>query len=492
MKSLDYRVKIALTAGVIYVIAAIFNSSILSADEHYQIIEFASYKIGITPVQLLPWEFAKQMRPFLQPGLFYLCFKFFTSLGIADPFLQVTLLRLFTSVAAIAILFLFCTFLERTRILDVPGKFIWFTIYFIFFAPLFYTRLSSETYSCLSFILGLSLWGLRGNYLTHLLGFLFLSLSFTFRYQSAFLLAGFFLWLWWIHHSKAKELISFLLIFLITQILATLIDSWGYGTWTFAPFNYFKENILHGKASEFGTSPFWYYFVLLAKDLVFPFGIFLPMAAIVFFIGKRKNLISWISFPFFIIHCFVAHKETRFLYPLAPFATAMTFPLLVRMNRKYLLFVSFVNAIALIGVLFSSNQKETVFRHWIWKHQNEYSALVFEGESPFYVGHGLPSGFYPPQHLKEISYAPTESPETFLNSQLQNSPKEKVLFYRSNYGAPVDFAFLKDHCKPLLINSYYPWINSENRDTSWAKAFLKRNRYFELFECGLHSTTSKD
>src|SRR5438445_9068270 len=36
-------------------------------DEYYQIIEFASYRMGITEVHYLPWEFTERIRSWLQP-----------------------------------------------------------------------------------------------------------------------------------------------------------------------------------------------------------------------------------------------------------------------------------------------------------------------------------------------------------------------------------------------------------------------------------------
>ena len=58
-----------LVAGGLAVVAtsAWFNRGFLSYDEHFQILEFAWYKLGRAPAETLAWEFREQMRPGLQP-----------------------------------------------------------------------------------------------------------------------------------------------------------------------------------------------------------------------------------------------------------------------------------------------------------------------------------------------------------------------------------------------------------------------------------------
>ncbi len=41
-----------------------------SVDEYFQILEFLSYKRGLTPAYDLPVEFHEKMRPWLQPFLY--------------------------------------------------------------------------------------------------------------------------------------------------------------------------------------------------------------------------------------------------------------------------------------------------------------------------------------------------------------------------------------------------------------------------------------
>jgi phosphatidylinositol glycan class B len=92
-------------------------------------------------------------------------------------------------------------------------------------------------------------------------------LAFEFRYQAAFLLAGFIFWIFFISiHNKKQALIQVLVIFggiFAVVIPATFLDWWGYGSFTLAPVNYVYQNIILNKSSIYGTMPFYGYFQLI-------------------------------------------------------------------------------------------------------------------------------------------------------------------------------------------------------------------------------------
>jgi len=57
---------------IIYCFTAYNSSGFHQPDEHFQIIEFANYKLGNTKPQDLSWEFKAEIRPTIQPALTYL------------------------------------------------------------------------------------------------------------------------------------------------------------------------------------------------------------------------------------------------------------------------------------------------------------------------------------------------------------------------------------------------------------------------------------
>jgi hypothetical protein len=86
---------IALAVGV-HVAAACFHGGFLNADEHYQIIEFAQQSWPSVAVTL-PWEFAAQIRPALQPWLVVVLIRLCRVFGVTTPFTIAFLLRLLSA-----------------------------------------------------------------------------------------------------------------------------------------------------------------------------------------------------------------------------------------------------------------------------------------------------------------------------------------------------------------------------------------------------------
>ena len=51
----------------IVAVTAWFSVLFYFPDEHYQVLEFLSFKLGITRASDLPWEFSARIRPWFQP-----------------------------------------------------------------------------------------------------------------------------------------------------------------------------------------------------------------------------------------------------------------------------------------------------------------------------------------------------------------------------------------------------------------------------------------
>ena len=88
---------IILIALVIYCSTAYNSHGYIQEDEHYQIIEFAQLKLGLTQQHDLPWEYHQQMRSAFQPMIAYSIFSFCKLFSITDPYTLAFLLRLLTA-----------------------------------------------------------------------------------------------------------------------------------------------------------------------------------------------------------------------------------------------------------------------------------------------------------------------------------------------------------------------------------------------------------
>ena len=92
--------RIALLGALALSIAAIFSIGPFHADEHFQILEFAGWKLGITPETDLTWEFGARLRPALQPAMAVMVHRLMNAVGFDDPYATSLLLRLFTAALA--------------------------------------------------------------------------------------------------------------------------------------------------------------------------------------------------------------------------------------------------------------------------------------------------------------------------------------------------------------------------------------------------------
>lgn len=321
---------------LVHGITAFFSQGIFHCDEHYQIIEFIGYKLGWVPATGLAWEFESQIRPWLQPLLFFIPVKALVGVGITNPLTLELALRLLSGLlgwGSLAILSrtLF-SFLGRTQ------KAFWITLLFssFYFLPQFHVRTSSESMSTAFLLLAFAQClnpQLNPARFT-LVGFL-LGLSFEARYQTAIAGLGLALWLFFTTRQKLQCAAFGTLGGVSAMVLGALADRWGYGTWVFPAYSYLKVNLIEGKAASFGVSPWWDYFTTFRKSFIGPYGIALISGVLVavYFSVRSLRRPSDISssaepalntlaqaaiatlLPFFVVHSLIGHKENRFMYP---------------------------------------------------------------------------------------------------------------------------------------------------------------------------------
>jgi GPI mannosyltransferase 3 len=297
----------------VYSLTAWFSEGYHHPDEHFQILEFAHFKLSPTPPpHSLAWEYEAQIRPGLQVFIAWCLMKMFSLIGISNPFIQSFLFRWLSGMAA---LWIYSRFFKH---LPDYQKFIsFFALIFLWFMPYLSVRFSSEQTSGLVFVLGIYAilrpsnvwyWGLAG---------LCFSLSFYLRYQMGFALLGTAVWLM-LHHPalQNKEVWAGLLSGgFCGIIIGTATDYWLYQQWSFPYINYFIVNIVEHKAAHWGTSPFWYYPVEAILAGIPPVSVFFVGLAVWGAWNQRNHVLVWSVVPFILAHSFVGHKELRFMFP---------------------------------------------------------------------------------------------------------------------------------------------------------------------------------
>jgi GPI mannosyltransferase 3 len=300
-------------------------------DEHWQVLEFLGLKLGITPAADLPWEYGAQVRSFLQPFLYWLIAKPLLAAGLKDMVTVVFVLRLATGALSFAALFSFAKLFQSERRDPIEQRVFARALPFMGFLPYLSVRTASETACMAFFTLGLvaavTAWR-GGNVLRMLWAGVLCGLAFETRFQAVFLVVGLGLWLAIAERAPRRIIAVFTAGNLLAVAAGIFIDRWGYGVWSFPFWNYFDVVLWQGLAARVsGTAPFFAYFYLLPANIFAPIALFCLVALIVACLRNPRHYVVWPVAAFFIAHCFFfAHKEERFLFPLAILATS--FPVL--------------------------------------------------------------------------------------------------------------------------------------------------------------------
>ncbi len=349
--------KLLLLSFVLHGMAAGCSVGFSHPDEHFQVLEWASYQMGWTPAEALPWEFKSQIRSWFHPGLVTAFWKAVTSLGgealshsalVAWVRALHALFGWFSCVALAQSLGLWfsggASKQESSDALKPKGRdatpfnaaaspLLWLqgaTLLF-FFLPFLHARTSSENLS--SNFLALSVAVLprafqakRKPLLWAVLSGVLGGAAFFARFQSALFLAPLLLALLFISpKDRWKAFCTWLLGVAAVIGLGIGIDVWGYGALVFTPWRYFQFNLLQGAAAGFGTMPPWGYLTLLFAKTPWPWG-WLVLATLFLCLKDRElRRHPWVvaCVAFVLAHSLIAHKELRFLFPLAPFFPAM-------------------------------------------------------------------------------------------------------------------------------------------------------------------------
>jgi phosphatidylinositol glycan class B len=313
--------------GAVVFVTAWFSETFYFPDEHYQILEFMAFKLGITPATELPWEFTARIRPWFQPLVYFLIAKPLTLAGVKDMFAIAFILRLATGLFSLGALAVFV----RAILPTIEGEeekraFVRYLPWFGFL-PYLFVRTASETFSAAFIALGLAVAiGQKSPGRLALAG-LFCGFAFESRYQTGLLSAGLFGWLLIIGRARLQDLAAFLAGGLMALAVGALADRWGYGQWVFPPLGYVDVNLMQGVAAHrFGREPVFAYLYLLPAQIFFAITLVLMAAMLAMWLRNPRHPVTWATVPFVLAHCLIAHKEARFLFPLAILATA--FPVL--------------------------------------------------------------------------------------------------------------------------------------------------------------------
>lgn len=189
--------------------------------------------------------------------------------------------------------------------------------------PLYFgARAMSECASALPAVWGLAFLlknpsSLRGR----LAGASLLGLSVLFRLQMGVFCVG--VLAVFAARKQWKELAQSTGVLLVWAFFFGLLDrlTWhdvpnaALGGWFESAVKYLRFNLVEGKASGWGTSPWFFYLKHLLLSMP---ALFVAMVVGAALSWRRATGLLAMVLAFFVLHCWVPHKELRFLVPLLP------------------------------------------------------------------------------------------------------------------------------------------------------------------------------
>ena len=391
--------RIYILGALVFLITAWFSVGYNQFDEHFQVLEFAGLKLGLTEKSNLPWEYNCMMRPALQPLMVYSVYKTISAVGVTNPFIIAFFIRLLSALLSFICIHMVIKWFAP-EIINRKLLYAFLLLsFFIWFVPYNSVRFSSETVSGRVFLIGLAGFFLRRNPkpIDYLLTGIVLGVSFITRYQLAFMILGFAAWLAVIKKSGLRNLLMFSTGIMVATTLGVLIDRWYYGEWVLTSWNYFFQNILLGKASGFGISPWWYYVEQTFINAFPPWSLVYILAVFLYVIYYPKDILTWTIIPFLAIHFLVPHKEIRFLFPVIGFLPVMivksadvflkkkNYALLEhRFTKISVKLLWYLNIMMVIILAFRPADAQISLYQKLWTDYTTPSKLYFTGDNPYY------------------------------------------------------------------------------------------------------------
>ena len=308
-------------------ITAYFSETFFHPDEHASVLAFLGHKLGWTTAPELPWEYGAHIRSWMQPFFYYLIAKPLTLVGMTDPFDVTLVLRVATGVLSVASLALFAVAVMRILPTRDARQGYARSLLFYGFLPYLFVRTSSEAMSGALFTAALALLldgARRATARRLVVAGMLVGLAFECRFQTALLTLGLYGWLAVVARISWSRLAWLSSGSILPVLLAFPIDRWGYGAWYFPPFLYVRENLVNDTAARvFGSDPVYGYLYLLPLNLFAPIVLVLLVSLFVALARNPRHVITWTILPFILVQSLVAHKEERFMFPLAAIATVL-------------------------------------------------------------------------------------------------------------------------------------------------------------------------
>jgi hypothetical protein len=282
-------------------------------DETYKSLEQAHrlvFGYGI-----VPWEFVEGANHWAWPATVALIFKVASLVGLSEPTEYIGLARVVLAAAGVATAYgsfrLARSYGASTFAASSGAVLFALAAPAIYFAP----RAFSETASTLPVVLGLALAlqpKVRSRHVCA--GASLLGLSVMFRLHNAYFAASLMVIL--LARRDRHAAIAAGGTLALWALAFGMVDRLTWGSWFHSAVKYLQFNVVEGRASGWGTSPFDFYWDVLFGSLGFAAAALL--VALCLLAARRAPGLLLAAAGFALVHSLVPHKEGRFALPLLP------------------------------------------------------------------------------------------------------------------------------------------------------------------------------
>lgn len=482
----NYRAyKWVIIAGLLLqLIACVCSVGNHNPDEHWQLNEFAAYKLGFVPDAVMPWEHHQQARQVIQPFIIYCFAKVMLAFNCYNPFHLAFLLRLLSGmlawVATLLIVFQSQKYFKSQQVYKWTVS----MANLLWFMPYVHARFQGENWAGIFMAFGvfhvLQLTENKSKSHQYMITGILLGFAFNCRFQIGFALAALGLWLLTFRKCSIIDLMMMAIGFGLMIGLEAILDYWYYGVWVFMPYRYFYIQLIQGVSDTWGVFPWWYYFELFLTWMIPVISyVLLPMLLISTFLYP-KHLFNWLIWAFVLGHNLNGYKEIRYLYPLIPYFIVFVMmlfnndwweALLSKLHPKVvqlLILILMIENYALLAfsTIRPANETIGIFQK-VYQYHPQNVKLYCIGVNPYHY-FGIEYNFYKPKNLEIVTFDST----SFSQEKFQTNTK--VLLFN-------DAMNLSDKYKYLPVKNIYKTMPDGLKYLDF-NGWLSRTKVWGIYE----------
>lgn len=472
-----------------HLLAGLFSSGFQNHDEHFRIAELTYFKMGRAPEQEQVDEYHDKKLPFLAPGICYVIASAVNRLGMTDGFVWATCFRLFSALMGWLSLIYFSIqglplLFSDTRTQRV-GQWL---LCFFWLLPFLHARTDPGNWGGIFLLFSITSLCLLVErpfcqpLLASMTGILF-AVTFSCRYQTGVSLMFVGLWTVIFRPKQVRRHLLWLILGLgLGLIFAEIINYWGYGGWYFTQWNYFKDAFVRQRIMLELPSPYYYYFRETFLKGGLPFSILLIIGVVLSPIFFFRHILTWAMIPYLLVHQYMAHKQTNYLFPIVVPALLLSVPFAITIYDRLLLLVprlTFwlrssnvgINFVFLAITVLTPAEPAMGFFSFLNTRSKRGPVRVWSVDGDPYRLVGIPINIYRPSNLSIESF----SNYSLLESAIELHP---VLVIVRSFHLPPQEEKLRGRCQRIYspFPTFVAWWNFNN--------WIERTRLWSVYQCG--------